>query len=108
MNVVNRIIVLLLLLVFLALALLLAILPFEALRAGQTGLGAAITWLDALRSGTPWLFAVMRIGLALLGLLIFVLLFWSEVKPNRPRAVRVHTEAGSNAMVTTDSVARRF
>jgi hypothetical protein len=108
MNVFNRIIVILLLLILLALAVLMAILPLETLRAAQSGLTAAATWLEQLSSRTAWLFVVGRISLVLAALILFVLFFWAEIRPRRPRAVRVATEGGSQAVVTTDSVAQRL
>jgi hypothetical protein len=108
MNVFNRIVVILLLLVLLAVAVLLAILPLETLRAAQAGLGSAAAWVEQFRTNTNWLFVVTRIALVILGLALFVLLFWAEVKPRRAQAVRVQTEGGNSAVITTDSVSRRL
>lgn len=108
MNVLNRIVVLLLLLTLLALALLLAVLPLETLAAAQTGLSAAAAWLTRLQTQTAWLFVAARIALALLALVIFGLFVRAELRPRRSQAVRVRTEGGSQAVVTTDSVARRL
>lgn len=108
MNVFNRVVVVLLVLLLLALAVLLAVFPLETLKAVQTGVGNAATFLTRLQSDYLWLYVVTRIALVLLAVLLFGLLLWGELKPRRPKAVRVLTETGSRATVTTESVARRL
>jgi hypothetical protein len=43
-----------------------------------------------------------------LSVVIILPLLWQEVRIRRPRDVRVITEGGSQAAVTTDSIARRL
>jgi hypothetical protein len=61
-----------------------------------------------LETSHYWLYVAGRIGLLIVALVAFGLLLWLELWPRRPKAVRVHTEAGSQATVTADSVARRL
>jgi len=108
MNVLNKILVIILLLVILALCVLLALFPLQTLRAVQDGAAQAGVWLRTLQADRAWLFALGRVALAVLAAVIILPLLWQEIKPRGPRAVRVLTEGGSQAAVTTDSVARRL
>lgn len=108
MNVINKVLVIVLLLSLLALCLVLALFPFQTLQAVQQGAAQATTWLQNMQTQRAWLFTVGRIALAVFAVLIVFPLLWQEVKVRRPRAVRVITENGSRAAVTTDSVARRL
>jgi hypothetical protein len=108
MNVFNKILVVILLLLLLALCLLLALFPQQTLQAVQQGIGNAAAWLSNLQTQRPWLFSLGQIALAVLSVVIIVPMLWQEVRIRRPRAVRVMTESGSQAAVTTDSVARRL
>ncbi len=67
---------------------------------------AAASGLRNMEANQGWL-ALVRVALAVLAWSMLPLL-WQEIKPRRPRAVKVVTESGSNAAVTTDSVARRL
>ena len=64
--------------------------------------------MTTLQSQQPLLYALGRVGLAVLGIVVVLPLLWQQVKPRRPKAVRVVTESGSQAAVTTDAVARRL
>ena len=108
MNVFNKIIVVILLLALLALCILLALMPVETLRSLEAAMGRAALWVTALQSQQPLLYALGRVGLAVLGIVVVLPLLWQQVKPRRPKAVRVVTESGSQAAVTTDAVARRL
>ena len=108
MNVFNKIIVIVLLLVLLALSVLLALLPIETLRTLQSVSGRAVEWARSWQVNQPLLFALGRAALAVLGIVIVLPLLWQQIKPRRPKAVRVITEGGSQAAVTTDAVARRL
>jgi hypothetical protein len=108
MNVVNRLVTVIVLLILLALALTLAVAPVVAVQAAQQGLEGLEGFLSNAARLWSVLFVVGRIALALLAVLIFGLLIVAELRPNRPKAVAVHTDGGSSASVTTDSVARRL
>jgi hypothetical protein len=107
-NVFNKIIVIVLLLVLLALSILLALAPVETLRSLQNAMGNAAQWVTAFQAQQPLLFSLARVGLAVFGLVIALPLLWQQIKPRRAKAVRVVTESGTQAAVTTDAVARRL
>jgi hypothetical protein len=107
-NILNRIVTILLVLVLLALALVLAVFPVQALTTAQRGLEAVDAFFLVLESSYFWLFVAARVLLVLLAVFIAGLLFWGELRPKQPRSVRIHTEAGSIAEVTAESVARRL
>lgn len=108
MNVFNKLVVIILLLVLLALSLLLALFPVQTLQSMSAGLQQAATWVQSLAANQPLLYALARVALAVLGIVVVLPLLWQQLKRRRPRAVRVVTESGSAASVTTDSVARRL
>jgi hypothetical protein len=108
MNVFNKLIVIILLLALLALCLMLALAPVQTLRTGENALGNAADWLRNFELNQAVLFAAARIVLAVLAVVVILPLLWQEIKRRRPRAVRVVTESGSSASVTTDSVSRRL
>jgi len=108
MNVFNKILVIILLLLLLALCLVLALFPLQTLQAVQQGAANSAAWLRNLQTQRAWLFSLGQIALAVLAVVVCIPLLWQEVRIRRPRAVRVNTEGGSEAAVTTDSVARRL
>lgn len=108
MNVFNRIAVILLLVVFLAIAVLLAVLPLQTVATVQRAMENFGAFLGNAEKSYLWLFIGGRVLLVLVVLLIFGFLLWGEIRPRRPKAVKVITETGSQATVTTDSVARRL
>jgi hypothetical protein len=108
MNVFNRIVVILLALVLLAACLALAIFPAEsvqALQRGVTGLSAFVTTAD---KSYHTLYMLGRVALVVLALLILGGLLVMELRRKAPGTVRVHTESGSNATITAESVAKRL
>ncbi len=108
MNVFNRIVVILLLLVLLALVILVAVFPIEAAGYAAQGIEAARAFIANLEATYYVLYVAARIALIAGAVILFGLLLWAELRPRRPKAVRVQTDAGSQATVTTDSVARRL
>lgn len=108
MNIFNRIVVILLLFAFLALVVLIAVFPFQAVETAQNALTAVGAFFQRGQTEAFWLFTLGRVLAVLVAVIVFGLLLWGELKPRRPKAVRVHTETGSQATVTTDSVARRL
>jgi len=108
MNVLNRILAVILLLVLIALIVILAVAPAQGITAARGGLGR----LEALRSGWDsdyyWPYLAGRAALLLIGVAILGYFLLREVSPRRRTAVKVHTGGGSQAVVTTDSIARRL
>jgi hypothetical protein len=108
MNVFNRILAVVVLIFLFLLILALAVFPVELVRLAQRGLELTVGFLNTMETSYYVPYVISRIVLVLVALVFFGLLLWAEVWPRRPRAVRVHTETGSQALVTTDSVARRL
>jgi hypothetical protein len=108
MNVFNKLVVIILLLVLLALSLMLALFPIQTLQSISASFARAASWLQTLQLNQPALYALARVGLAVLAIVVVIPILWQQIKRRRPRAVRVVTEGGSSASVTTDSVARRL
>jgi hypothetical protein len=108
MNVFNRVVVVVLLLALLAGIVYTAVAPAQAVQYTQTGLTGVNTFFTHTASTSRWLFAGGRILVGLVAVVLICWLLWKELKPRRPKAVKVHTEAGSSATVTTESVAKRL
>lgn len=108
MNVFNKLIVIILLLVLLVVCLTFALAPVEALATGETALRNAAGGVRNFQAAQSLLFGLARVALAVLAIVVVFPLLWQELKRRRPRAVRVVTEGGSQASVTTDSVSRRL
>ena len=108
MNIFNRIVTTLLLIILFVLTLFFAVFPSETITITQRGLENTQTVLTNAEAAYFWLYTGGRILLVVLAMIVFGLLLWGELRPRRPKAVKVHTEAGSQATVTTDSIARRL
>jgi hypothetical protein len=108
MNVFNRITTILLFFLLLALIIVVAVLPKESVAAAQRGLETVAAFLTQAEGSYYWLYSASRILLVALAIFLVMLLLWAELRPRGPKAVKVHTEAGSQATVTADSVARRL
>lgn len=108
MGVFNRIVVVVLLIILLAAAVLLAVLPIETVSAVRRGLEGFSIFLAAAQTSYFWIYVVSRVALVVVALVGIGLLLWAELRRRRPRAVRIITAGGSNATVTTESVARRL
>ena len=108
MNVFNRLLAIVLLLVLLVAVVALAVTPIESVRAAQSGLARVETLRAGWDSEQHWPYLAGRAGLLLCGVAAFGYLLWREVRPRPRTAVKVHTGAGSRAVVTTDSIARRI
>lgn len=108
MNVFNRIVVVLILLVLLVALVILAIMPFPALTTLRAGVDGLQNALAGFAESSNALFVVARIVVVVLAVALLGLLLAFELRRSGPRTVRVHTEGGSQATVTTDSVARRL
>lgn len=108
MNIFNRIVVILLLLTLLALVILVAVFPIEAAGYAAQAIETARAFVANLETAYYALYVAGRIALIAVAVILFGLLLWAELRPRRPKAVRVQTDTGSHATVTTDSVARRL
>lgn len=108
MNVFNRIVVILLLIALLAGAILLAVMPAQAVQMMHRGVTALSGFLSGAEGSFYWAYILARVVLAVIALLLFGWLLWRELKPSRPKAVKLSTESGSRATVTTESVERRL
>ncbi len=103
----NRVITVLLLVLLLLLALTLAIVPQRALMLASGWLSAGSTAVGEMQVSSPMIVLAGRFALALVALLLFGILLWGEVKPER-RSVRVRSGNGTRAEVATESVERRL
>jgi hypothetical protein len=108
MNAFNRIVVILLALVLLAACLALAIFPAEAVQTLERAVNGLSTFITNADKSYHTLYMLGRVALVVLALLIFGGLLVMELRRKAPGTVRVHTEAGSSATVTAESVARRL
>jgi hypothetical protein len=108
MNVFNRIVVVVLLLALLAGIIYLALQPAQAVQYTQTGVSSVGTLFDNAARTSRWLFAGGRILLGLVSVVLICWLLWKELKPRRPKTVKIHTEGNSNATITTESVSKRL
>ena len=108
MNVFNRVVVVVLLLALLAGIVYTAVMPAQAVQYTQNGLTSVDTFFNNAARTSGWLFAGGRILAGFAAVLLICWLLWKELKPRRPKAVKIHTEGGSNATVTTESVSKRL
>ena len=108
MNVFNRIVVVLLLIALLAGAILLALMPAQAVQMMQRGVTSVSNFLSSAENSAYWLFILGRVVLVVVALVLIGWLLWRELKPSRPKTVKLYTESGSKATITTESVERRL
>jgi hypothetical protein len=108
MNVFNRFVAVIVLLVLLILSVMLALSPEATLQAGQNALKIAEQFLNNLAASQIWLYYLGRVGVLIVGGGLFGYLLWREFRRRRPGTVRLQTETGSSASVALDSVARRL
>lgn len=108
MNVFNRVVVVLLLILWLVAVLAVAAFPSELVRVVQANLDGMAGGLVAVETSHFWLYLAGRVLLVLVTVFLTALLLWAELRPHTPRGVKIQTAAGSDAEVTTDSVARRL
>ncbi len=107
MNAFNRFITILLLLLLLVLIVALAARPDETISWMQVQLGNGSAALIRYRALDPTNFMLARVAAVLIAVLVIIPLLLAEVRRKGTEAVRVRTEAG-DALVTTDSIARRL
>lgn len=109
MNIFNRIVTILVIIVLWFVVVVVAIVPAQALAWAQQGIdwvAQSLARLDAMQPG--WLYLAMRAGVIILATLLAMLLLWRELRRNRIPAVKVKLPSGGEAAVTADSVARRL
>ena len=92
MNVFNRVVVVVLLLTLLAGIIYVALQPAQAVQYTQTGVTSVGTFFNNAEEASRWLFAGGRISLGLAAVVLICWLLWKELKPRRPKTVKIHTE----------------
>jgi hypothetical protein len=114
MNVFNRLVMIVLLVVGMIVLPVVIVLPVMLVMVPARADIVTITVQEALSrlitSGgqNQLLFVVVGISLAILTFIVCGLLLWLEVRRPRGKAVRVRKVSGDEARVTTDSIARRL
>ncbi len=107
MNAFNRIVAVILWLSLLALSIYLALFSLEAVAQIQTGLNTVVGWLATQQSNAPTNFMIARIAFGIVMVILLVMLLWLEVRPQRPKGVRIRTSDGS-AELDPSSISRRL
>ncbi len=108
MNVFNRIVMVVLLLIFLLLGLVTAAVPFYVLALIRDGAAALYETLWALYTLNPWLFLFAQVAVGLGVVLLAGTLLVLELRRGHPPLVTVVTEEGGRAAVQLDAVALRL
>lgn len=109
MNVFNRIVTVLAILLVWAAIVLLAAVPEQALTWARAGLDWIEQWMVVLAGlSFSWLYPLLRVSTIVLTTGIMVILLWQELHRRVTPAVRVQLQSGGEASVTADSVARRL
>lgn len=107
MNAFNRIISIILWLSLLALSIYLALFSLQALAQIQTGLNELVGWLATQQSRSPTNFLIAQIAFGVVMGVLLLLLLWLEIRPRRPKGVRIRTSDGS-AELDPSSISRRL
>jgi hypothetical protein len=109
MNIFNRAVTVLVLIVLWAIIVVLAAMPEQALSWAQQGLSWLTQSLAALAALQPaWLYPLLRVLTIVLATVVLIVLLWLEVRRQRTPVVRVQLPSGGEAAVTAESVARRL
>lgn len=109
MNLFNRLVTIVVLVVVWVTLVALAAAPSQALAWAQAGLDRLAQWLAGLETLQPaWLYALVRVGTVVLSTLILLGLLWLELRRGRVPTVRVVLPSGGQATVTAESVERRL
>jgi hypothetical protein len=107
MNVFNRLVVIVLLVVsMIVLPVVLVLVPARPYIV--TNIGQALSWPMAIVEQNQFRFIVAGGSLAVLTFVVCGLLLWLELRRPHGKAVRVEKVSGAEAKVTTDSIARRL
>ena len=107
MNVFNRITALILWLVLLILAIYLAVFSLQAVGQIQAGLNGVAEWLTTQQAQASTNFLIAQIAFGIVSVLLLGLLVWLEIRPARPKGVRIRTSEGS-AELDPASISRRL
>ena len=108
MNVFNRLVVIVLLIVsMIVLPVLLVLVPARPDNVAIIGQGA-LSRLEAIGGQNQFLLVIGGAALAVLTFVFCGLLLWLELRRPYGKAVRVQKVSGGEAQVTTDSIARRL
>jgi len=109
MNLLNRLITLLAVVIVWLLVVVLLASPGLGLAWAQQfldWLASAISRVQALLPA--WLFTLARVGLIVAATVLAISFLWAELRRQRTPTVRVRLQSAGDAVVTTDSVARRL
>ncbi len=107
MNVFNRITALILWLALLILAIYLAVFSLQAVGQIQAGLNGVAEWLVAQQAQSATNFLIAQLALGMVAVLLLGMLLWLEIRPTRPKGVRIRTSEGS-AELDPASISRRL
>lgn len=109
MNLFNRLVTMLVLIVLWAAVVVVAALPEQAIAWAQAGLDWLERSLAALAALQPgWLYPLMRVLALVLATIILLIMLWLEVRRQRIPAARIQLPSGGEASVTAESIARRL
>lgn len=108
MNVFNRVVVIILAVVVLLAGAAVAAIPVQALTGVHLFFLAGAGTFSRLQESNSLLFLIGRVLLGLVCLVLVGCLLWAELRRQGPQRIKVHTQAGSQAQVTADAVARRL
>ena len=107
MNLFNRITAAILWLALLALAIYLAVFSLQAVSQIQAWLNELAGWLAAQQAQSPTNFLIAQIAFGIVSVLLLGLFLWLEIRPHRPKGVRIRTSEGS-AELDPNSISRRL
>ena len=108
MNVFNRIVMVILLIVVFLAILALTVFPLTSLAWLGRTIEAWRDYLAYLESSAPYLYVGIRVGVVVVAAIVLGVLLYLEVQRRRPAAVRVVTGEGSTASIATDAVSQRL
>jgi len=105
MNVLNRVIAIILLVIFIVL---LSVLIFSALAMPERAVTSASQAVASLQPHLSLFNRLLFSGIALLLLVAGLLLLWLEIRRSQLKAIQVHEVTGGEARVTIDSISQRL
>lgn len=108
MNVFNRIVMIILIILALVSTLVAAVIPFATLQFLERTLETVRVGLEAMYNSGPLVFMLAQIAAALAAVLIFGTLLVLEIRRGRPATVQVVTPEGGKANILLDSVGMRL
>ncbi len=108
MNLFNRVVTALLFLLLLAISVLIAVVPAQALILIKSQSDALLGLVQSWYAYNPFYFLLFQIALVVVSVLLFGGLFLLEIWPRKAAGVMVRTESGTKARMETDSISRRL